>query len=110
VITGVSASFALPTLMGEKSWYMPRRLDRLLSGLTIAAPHERRGAPRGSGAERPTKRPAKQVGRVDQPTGGGASRLRRPIPLPSDEDDQRIARCPPFCGMRGGRTLQNERG
>jgi RND superfamily putative drug exporter len=32
---------AFLTLMGEKSWYMPRWLDRLLPNLTIEAPHER---------------------------------------------------------------------
>ena len=32
---------AFLTLMGEKSWYMPRWLDRLLPNLTIEAPHDR---------------------------------------------------------------------
>ena len=32
---------AFLTLMGEKSWYIPRWLDRLLPNLTIEAPHER---------------------------------------------------------------------
>jgi RND superfamily putative drug exporter len=32
---------AFLTLMGEKSWYMPRWLDRVLPNLTIEAPHER---------------------------------------------------------------------
>ena len=27
-------------LMGEKSWYMPRWLDRVLPNITIEAPHE----------------------------------------------------------------------
>ena len=54
---------AFLTLMGEKSWYMPRWLDRLLPRITIEAPHERQRAPRRSGAERPTERPAEQVGR-----------------------------------------------
>jgi len=31
---------AFLTLMGEKSWYMPRWLDRLLPGITIEPPHE----------------------------------------------------------------------
>jgi RND superfamily putative drug exporter len=34
------------TLLGEKSWYMPRWLDRLLPNVTIEAPHD-------SEAERP---------------------------------------------------------
>ena len=28
------------TLMGEKTWYMPRWLDRLLPNITIEPPHE----------------------------------------------------------------------
>ncbi len=32
---------AFLTLMGEKSWYIPRWLDRLLPNVTIEAPHER---------------------------------------------------------------------
>ena len=32
---------AFLTLMGEKSWYIPRWLDRVLPNLTIEAPHER---------------------------------------------------------------------
>ena len=41
------------TLMGEKSWYIPRWLDRLLPNLTIEPPHE------GDGREgyEPTPRP-----------------------------------------------------
>ena len=35
---------AFLTLMGEKSWYIPRWLDRLLPNLTIESPHDR-GAP-----------------------------------------------------------------
>jgi hypothetical protein len=27
--------------MGEKSWYIPRWLDRLLPNITIEAPHDR---------------------------------------------------------------------
>src|SRR4051794_12056715 len=33
---------AFLTLMGEKSWYIPRWLDRVLPNLTIEAPHERK--------------------------------------------------------------------
>ena len=32
---------AFLTLMGEKSWYIPRWLDRLLPDITIEPPHER---------------------------------------------------------------------
>jgi putative drug exporter of the RND superfamily len=32
---------AFLTLMGEKSWYIPRWLDRLLPDITIEAPHDR---------------------------------------------------------------------
>jgi putative drug exporter of the RND superfamily len=31
---------AFLTLMGEKSWYIPRWLDRLLPDITIESPHE----------------------------------------------------------------------
>ena len=31
---------AFLTLLGEKSWYMPRWLDRLLPNITIEAPHD----------------------------------------------------------------------
>jgi putative drug exporter of the RND superfamily len=42
------------TLMGEKAWYIPRWLDRLLPGITIEPPHEREEAPR-VGAPEPTE-------------------------------------------------------
>jgi len=29
------------TLLGEKTWYIPRWLDRLLPNLTIEPPHDR---------------------------------------------------------------------
>ena len=41
---------AFLTLMGEKSWYIPGWLDRILPNLTIEAPHEREEAPRPSTA------------------------------------------------------------
>jgi putative drug exporter of the RND superfamily len=43
---------AFLTLMGEKSWYIPRWLDRLLPNLTIEPPHDSEAAGR-VGAERP---------------------------------------------------------
>jgi RND superfamily putative drug exporter len=36
---------ALLTLLGEKSWYMPRWLDRLLPKVTIEPPHRREAVP-----------------------------------------------------------------
>ena len=36
---------AFLTLMGEKSWYIPRWLDRVLPNITIESPHEREPAP-----------------------------------------------------------------
>jgi len=33
---------ALLTLLGERSWYIPRWLERLLPGLTIEPPHDGR--------------------------------------------------------------------
>ena len=32
---------AFLTLLGEKSWYIPRWLDRLLPNITIEPPHDR---------------------------------------------------------------------
>ena len=31
---------AFLTMLGEKSWYMPRWLDRVLPNITIEAPHD----------------------------------------------------------------------
>ena len=31
------------TLLGEKTWYMPRWLDRVLPGITIEPPHDGKG-------------------------------------------------------------------
>ena len=42
---------AFLTLMGEKSWYMPRWLDRVLPNLTIEAPHD--GEPEPAIAQQP---------------------------------------------------------
>ena len=42
---------AFLTLMGEKSWYIPRWLDRILPNITIESPHDAE-APRGPVAER----------------------------------------------------------
>jgi RND superfamily putative drug exporter len=50
---------AFLTLMGEKSWYIPRWLDRLLPDITVEAPHDAE-APRG--LERPE--------RAAEPAGG----------------------------------------
>ena len=45
---------AFLTLLGEKSWYIPRWLDRLLPNITIEPPHD--GAPTPAlGAERPAE-------------------------------------------------------
>jgi uncharacterized membrane protein YdfJ with MMPL/SSD domain len=40
------------TLLGEKTWYMPRWLDRILPGITIEPPHDGKGRAR-AGSERP---------------------------------------------------------
>ena len=42
---------AFLTLLGEKSWYIPRWLDRILPNITIEPPHDTE-APRGLAAER----------------------------------------------------------
>ena len=41
------------TLMGEKSWYIPRWLDRILPNITIEPPHDGEAAP--TGARRPVE-------------------------------------------------------
>ena len=45
------------TLMGEKSWYIPRWLDRLLPNITIEPPHDGASSPRIE-VERPLEEPA----------------------------------------------------
>ena len=42
------------TLLGEKTWYMPRWLDRLMPGLTVEPPHDGNGRAQ-VGAERPVE-------------------------------------------------------
>ena len=44
---------AFLTLMGEKSWYMPKWLDRLLPGITIEAPHDGEARERYEGETAP---------------------------------------------------------
>jgi RND superfamily putative drug exporter len=52
---------AFLTLLGEKSWCIPRWLDRILPNITIEPPHERDPAP--AAAEQPfTDRPAPDPG------------------------------------------------
>jgi RND superfamily putative drug exporter len=48
---------AFLTMLGEKAWYMPRWLDRLLPNITIESPHDVE-APRGRTVERPAEEPA----------------------------------------------------
>jgi RND superfamily putative drug exporter len=51
---------SLLTLLGERSWYMPRWLDRVLPRLTIESPHDE-DDPR---ATAPPERPLETAGRV----------------------------------------------
>ena len=46
---------AFLTMLGEKSWYIPRWLDRLLPDITVEAPHD--GEASRPVAERPAERP-----------------------------------------------------
>jgi putative drug exporter of the RND superfamily len=48
---------AFLTILGEKAWYIPRWLDRLLPNVTVEAPHDGQ-APRRVDAERPAEHPA----------------------------------------------------
>ena len=45
---------AFLTLMGEKAWYIPRWLDRLLPDITIEPPHDRDVEPRVEPRPEPT--------------------------------------------------------
>jgi RND superfamily putative drug exporter len=45
---------AFLTLLGERAWYMPRWLDRILPDVTIEPPHDREAPPR-VGVERPAE-------------------------------------------------------
>jgi putative drug exporter of the RND superfamily len=47
---------SLLTLLGERSWYMPRWLDRLLPNVTIESPHDENGRDRRP--ERPEPEPS----------------------------------------------------
>jgi RND superfamily putative drug exporter len=49
---------AFLTLMGEKAWYMPRWLDRILPDVTIEPPHDREAPPR-LGVEQPVGAPGR---------------------------------------------------
>jgi putative drug exporter of the RND superfamily len=49
---------AFLTLMGEKAWYMPRWLDRILPDVTIEPPHDREAPPRLR-LERPAEAPSR---------------------------------------------------
>jgi len=53
---------AFLALLGEKSWYIPRWLDRVLPNITIEAPQKGETRPRFD-VERPVERPAERVGR-----------------------------------------------
>jgi RND superfamily putative drug exporter len=48
---------AFLTMLGEKAWYMPGWLDRLLPKITIESPHDDE-APRGRVVDRPAQEPA----------------------------------------------------
>jgi RND superfamily putative drug exporter len=49
---------AFLTMLGEKAWYIPRWLDRLLPNVTIESPHDREAPPR-YGGERPAEAPGR---------------------------------------------------
>ena len=46
---------AFLTMLGEKSWYIPRWLDRLLPNITVEAPHD--GDAQRPIVDRPAERP-----------------------------------------------------
>ena len=47
---------AFLTLMGEKAWYIPGWLDRILPNITIEPPHDA-AAPRGGVERQPATEP-----------------------------------------------------
>jgi RND superfamily putative drug exporter len=49
---------AFLTLLGEKAWYIPRWLDRVLPNITIEAPHDG-AAPRAVDVEQPAEAPGR---------------------------------------------------
>jgi RND superfamily putative drug exporter len=49
---------AFLTMLGEKAWYMPRWLDRVLPKITIESPHDTEAEPRGRAIDRPAQEPA----------------------------------------------------
>ena len=63
---------AFLTLLGEKSWYIPRWLDRLLPNITIEPPHDGDGSEASSGSDTRAGRSGLRL-----PVGGGAELLRR---------------------------------
>ena len=69
------------TLLGEKTWYIPRWLDKLLPNITIEPPHDGEERPPGprAGAERGRRRRAMTFAVV----GGLSSRHRRPRKEPT---------------------------
>ena len=66
---------AFLTLLGEKSWYIPRWLDRLLPNITIESPHESGDSGR---ARRRTFHGAGRPALMSH-AGGGTSRFRRQL-------------------------------
>jgi putative drug exporter of the RND superfamily len=60
---------ALLTLLGERSWYMPRWLERLLPNLTIEPPQQATETPNTLGSERPAE-PVPQAG--ERPAEAGS--------------------------------------
>ena len=71
---------AFLTLMGEKSWYIPRWLDRLLPDITIEPPH-------GRSARRARRSGARRY--EDRPVGGGL------LDRQPREEDRVLGECPP---------------
>ena len=67
---------SLLTLLGEKSWYIPRWLDRILPNITIEPPHdERRRGPRPASPGSPARLDASMRGRRSAgPRGDRAAR------------------------------------
>ena len=49
---------AFLTLLGEKSWYIPGWLDRLLPNITIESPHEGEARSASETGRRPAEEPA----------------------------------------------------
>ena len=68
---------ALFTLLGEKTWYIPRWLDKLLPNITVEPPHDGEDIPRADRLPEPSEATSSRA-MTFAVVGGLTSRYRRP--------------------------------